>query len=171
MLNGPTPSPFIHVSTRLFIMFMLTLSFIAPIDARAQNEAQRQETRQSEAQSRRAALKAKEDAELRVEEDMVSMGSLVEALSKNLGQLHYLRTLCFGKNDQKWRMRAGEMMDIEVGGDDETRRKLVRAFNAGYYKEESRHKQCSQSVSIDAAALAENGRSVAAMLGDPYRER
>lgn len=129
-----------------------------------------EQARLSEAEARKAALKAKEEAEIRIEEDMVTMGSLVEALAKNLGQLHYLRTLCFGKNDQKWRTRAGEMMALESPNDDTRRRQLVRAFNAGYYQEESRHAKCSQSVSIDAAALAENGRSVATMLGDPYRE-
>lgn len=158
---------------RLFIAAFLTviLSVGVPTPIQAQDAVTTTEsTRLSEAAARKAALKAKEQAELRIEEDMVTMGSLVEALAKNLGQLHYLRTLCFGKNDQKWRIRAGEMMELESPGDVARRRELVRAFNAGYYQEESRHAKCSQSVSIDAAALAENGRSVATMLGDPYRE-
>ena len=154
---------------RLFITAIIAMTLSVPVTA--QDAVTTKETaRLSEAEARKAALKAKEEAELRIEEDMVTMGSLVEALAKNLGQLHYLRTLCFGKNDQKWRVRAGEMMTLEAPGDDTRRRELVRAFNAGYYKEESRHAKCSQSVSIDAAALAENGRSVASMLGDPYRE-
>jgi len=125
----------------------------------------------TEAQKRELALKAREAAELRVEQDMVTMTSLVEALSKNLGQIHYLRTLCFGLNDQKWRDYGQRMMEVEAGGDTDRHRQLVRAFNAGYYQEKDRHTECSGTVSADVAALAENGRHISSMLGDPYRER
>jgi uncharacterized protein (TIGR02301 family) len=127
--------------------------------------------REKAAAAKEAALKAREEAELRVEADMVTMNSLAEALSKNLGQLHYLRTICYGPSDQKWRDYASRMMNIETGGDGAERRQLIRAFNAGYYQEEGRHAECSKAVAADAAALAENGRSISAMLGDPFRER
>ena len=65
--------------------------------------------REKAAAAKAAALKAREEAELRVEADMVTMNSLVEALSKNLGQLHYLRTICFGPEDQKWRDYASRL--------------------------------------------------------------
>ena len=42
----------------------------------------------TERQKRALAAKAREAAELRIEQDMVTMTSLVEALSKNLGQIH-----------------------------------------------------------------------------------
>jgi len=127
--------------------------------------------REKAAAAKAAAIKAREQAEVRVEADMVTMSSLVEALSKNLGQMHYLRTICFGTGDQKWRDYASRMMNIETSGDSARRRQLIRAFNAGYYQEEGRHRQCSNQVSVDAAALAENGRHISSMLGDPYRER
>ncbi len=120
--------------------------------------------------ARQAALAAREAAEIRVEATMVTMSSLVEAMARNLGQMHYLRTLCFGNDDQKWRSHAGQMLNLEAPDDKARRRELIRAFNAGYYQEEGRHEKCSQAVSIDAAALAENGRHLASMLGDPYRE-
>lgn len=115
-------------------------------------------------------MAAREAAELRVEEDMVKMTSLLEALAKNLGQMHYLRTLCFGDQDQQWRNFMAEMLEVEAPGDSAKQRELTQAFNAGYYQEQTRHTSCDQSVSVDVAALAENGRSVARMLGDPYRE-
>ncbi|MEP3891249.1 MAG: TIGR02301 family protein [Hellea sp.] len=127
--------------------------------------------REKAAAAKKAALQARKDAELRVEADMVTMNSLVEALSKNMGQLHYLRTICYSLSDQKWRDYASRMMNIETAGDGAQRRQLIRAFNAGYYQEEGRHAQCSTAVAADAAALAENGRHISAMLGDPYRER
>ena len=130
-----------------------------------------EEPKLSEAELRAKAIKAREAAELRVERDMVKMKNLVDAMSRNLGQLHYLRTLCFGDEDQKWRELANTMMNLESGSDSARRRQLVKAFNAGYYIEESRFEACTQDVAVDAAALAENGRHIASMLGDPYRER
>ncbi len=114
--------------------------------------------------------KAREEAELRVESEMVQMNSIVEAMAKNLGQLHFLRTLCFGNSDQKWRAYASQMMDIEADGDSLRKKNLIQAFNTGFYLEKDRHEGCSESVSLDVAALAENGRTLANMLGDAYRE-
>lgn len=159
----------------LFRLALLLLPFavlsapvLTPAAAAQDAEAEQPLT---DKQKRALALKAREAAELRVERDMVTMTSLVEALAKNLGQIHYLRTLCFGPDDQKWRDYGTQMMDTESNGDADRRRQLVRAFNAGYYQEKDRHSECSKDVSVDVAALAENGRHISSMLGDPYRER
>lgn len=130
-----------------------------------------QTTREQQRAAAIAAEAAREAAEKRVEEDMLKMNNLVEALSKNLGQLHYLRTLCFGDDDQLWREKTAEMMDVEVGDDTERRRDIIRAFNAGYNQERDRFSSCSKAVSLDAAALSENARNIATMLGDPFREQ
>lgn len=108
--------------------------------------------------------------EQRLEQDMIAMTDMAQALAKNLGQLHYLRTLCFGKSDQKWRKYAQNMMDIEAPKDREKRSLLIKAFNEGYYDQQQYFDTCSDEVSVDAAAFAENGRHLASMLGDPYRE-
>jgi uncharacterized protein (TIGR02301 family) len=129
-----------------------------------------QTTREKERAAKAAALAAREAAEKRVENDMVTMSNLVEALAKNLGQLHYLRTLCFGQNDQTWRQQTSDMMDVEAPNDQARRRQIIRAFNAGYYEEKDRFATCTKNVSVDAAALSENARNIATMLGDPYRE-
>ena len=164
---------FIHVKTANLRLMKWLVAFIFLFVSLAPNvSAQDAMTeREKAAAAKAAALKAREEAELRVEADMVTMNSLVEALSKNMGQLHYLRTVCFGPDDQKWRDYASRMMNIETAGDSADRRQLIRAFNAGYYQEEDRHPQCSNAVATDAAALSENGRHLSAMLGDPYRER
>ena len=142
----------------------------APVETQAPTP-EPEEPKLSEAELREKAIKAREAAELRVERDMVKMKNLVDAMSRNLGQLHYLRTLCFGSDDQKWRELANTMMNLESGADSSRRRQLVKAFNAGYYIEENRFEKCTQDVAVDAAALAENGRHIASMLGDPYREK
>lgn len=159
-------------------IFILPLLLLASPGYAQDAQAQDQDAQEAEApkpltarQKRALAAEAREAAELRVEQDMVTMTSLVEALSKNLGQIHYLRTLCFGLNDQKWRDYGERMMTVEANGDQERHRQLVRAFNAGYYQEKSRHTECTKEVSVDVAALAENGRHISSMLGDPYREQ
>lgn len=128
-------------------------------------------TREQKRANEAAAMAAREAAEKRVENDMVTMSNLVEALAKNLGQLHYLRTLCFGQNDQTWRVQTAAMMDVEAPKDQARRRQLIKAFNAGYYEEKDRFSTCTNNVSVDAAALSENARNIASMLGDPFRER
>ena len=102
---------------------------------------------------------------------MVTMSNLMEALSNHLGPLHFLRTLCYGTDDQKWRQTASDMMNVETPGDGTRRRELIRAFNAGFYSQKERYQTCSSTVAVDVAALAENGRRLSIMLGDPYRER
>jgi len=121
-------------------------------------------------EAKAAAEKARERAESRIDTQMVAMSDITEALIKNLGQLHYLRALCFGEQDQYWRDFAGRMLQLEAGNDEQRRQYLTRAFNAGYFLEQERFKTCSSDVSVDAAALAENGRRLATMLGDPYRD-
>ncbi len=106
----------------------------------------------------------------RVEKQMTGMTDLPEALANTLGQLHYLRTLCFGRDDQKWRNLAADMMRREANGKAGYHSQLIRAFNAGFYQQQGNQHQCNQTVAIEVAALAENGRRLAVMLGDPYRE-
>ena len=153
---------------KLGLTFILALVLsAASVPSYAQDA---QTSRERERAAKAAALAAREAAEKRVENDMVTMSNLVEALAKNLGQLHYLRTLCFGQNDQTWREQTAAMMDVEAPNDQARRRQLIRAFNAGYYAEKDRFATCTKNVSVDAAALSENARNIATMLGDPYRE-
>lgn len=92
-------------------------------------------------------------AEARIDENMVTMSNLIEALSNHLGQLHFLRTLCYGDDDQKWRQTASDMMNVETPGDGTRRRELIRALNAGYYSQKERYQRCSSTVAVDVAAL------------------
>ncbi len=141
------------------------------VDTQAKPKLKSEPKKKSEKELRAEALKARKEAELRVEADMLRMTNIAEALSKNLGQIHFLRTLCFGPNDQKWRNYANDMIKVEAENDLELQSQFIRAFNAGYYQEQNRHNQCSNKVNIDVAALAENSRNLATMLGDPYRQR
>lgn len=158
--------------------FMTASAFAQSADAPDTQSPSAQGTQQdrltpikTEKELRAEAKIAREAAERRIETDMQRMTNIAEALSKNLGQIHYLRKLCFGQDDQKWRKYASDMMKVEAPDDEDMRSQFIRAFNAGYYEEQSRHSQCSSKVSVDVAALAENSRNLATMLGDPFRER
>ena len=156
----------IHVSLPMKRV-LLILVFILAAPAWAQNTP---ETK-PEAKPDIDAKAVTQQLENRIDKNMVTMTGLVEAMSNNLGQLHFLRALCFGNDDQKWRVTASDMMKIEAPNDPSYRRQLIRAFNAGYYEQENRYKTCTAAVALDVAALSENGRHLATMLGDPYRER
>jgi uncharacterized protein (TIGR02301 family) len=154
-----------RITSDFIVVTLLVASFFcAPAPSWAQTSTD------DKAAAEAAAQQARETAEARIENQMVQMSDLAEALVKNIGQLHYLRQLCFGDKDQYWRDFAGRMLQLETGNDVERREYLTRAFNAGYFLEQERFKTCSSDVPVDAAALAENGRRLASMLGDPYRD-
>ena len=156
-----------NMSFKWLISFAAVLALTMPITG---SIAAQETTREQKAAAQKAALAAREAAEARVDAEMVQMSDLAEALAKNLGQLHSLRQRCYGEEDQYWRDFAGRMINIESAADNGRREYLTRAFNAGYHQEQGRFTSCSKDVSVDAAALAENGRRIASMLGDPYRD-
>lgn len=138
--------------------WLIILIFLLPIRGLAQ-DAKATDVKQH-------AQKVEKD----IDNNMVTMSNLVEALANNLGQLHYLRTLCYSDRDQKWRNKAAGLMNIEAPKPSARRKQLIRAFNNGYYMQKERYQACEPNVSIDVAALAENGRRLSLMLADPYRE-
>jgi len=164
---------FISFLTALMIAMPFALAISTPVAAQ-QTTAEQKAIEEKKAKEKKAADKKQAAAdrlaaEARVDAEMVLMSDVVEALSKNLGQLHYLRKLCFGQDNQFWRDFAGRMINVEADRNVARREVLTRAFNAGYYQEKERFTVCTKNVSADAAAIAENGRRLSTMLGDPYR--
>ncbi len=154
----------------LLILVFLLLAFVVVGPALAQTSGTPADQEQGDT-PKLDTQDAARKIETRIDENMMSMTGLVEAMANNLGQLHFLRTLCFGDDDQKWRTVAADMMRIEAPENPAYHRQLIRAFNAGYYAQKDRNQACSQMVALDVAALSENGRRLSVMLGDPYRER
>lgn len=64
-------------------------------------------------------------------------------LAEVLGGSHYLRTLCHGRGDQRWR----DYMRGVIAREPEYNAVLVEAFNRGYLNEQARFDTC------DAAAV------------------
>lgn len=83
-------------------------------------------------------------------------GQLVE-LSEVLGGAHYLRIICDGRDDQRWRtyMRGVIEREPQYNG------LLVEGFNRGYRQEEARFPTCDQSTRQMEAELRARGLRIA----------
>ena len=83
-------------------------------------------------------------------------GQLVE-LSEVLGGAHYLRIICDGRDDQRWRtyMRGVIEREPQYNG------LLVEGFNRGYRQEEARFPTCDQTTLQMEAELRARGLRIA----------
>jgi uncharacterized protein (TIGR02301 family) len=92
-------------------------------------------------------------------------GQLVE-LSEVLGGAHYLRILCEGRDDQRWRNYMRGVIDREP----RYNAQLVEGFNRGYRNEEARFSQCDATAEQMEAELRARGLRVAQGLSARHAE-
>ena len=87
-------------------------------------------------------------------------GQLVD-LSEVLGGAHYLRILCEGRADQRWRdyMRGVIRREPEYNDD------LVEGFNRGYRDQEARFPTCDETAREMEAELRARGLRISQGLG------
>jgi uncharacterized protein (TIGR02301 family) len=92
-------------------------------------------------------------------------GQLVE-LSEILGGAHYLRILCEGRGDQRWRdyMRGVIQREPQYNAD------LVEGFNRGYRNEEARFPTCDATTRQMEAELRARGLRVSQGLSARHAE-
>jgi uncharacterized protein (TIGR02301 family) len=81
---------------------------------------------------------------------------LVE-LSEVLGGAHYLRILCDGRGDQRWR----DYMRGVIQREPQYNAQLVEGFNRGYRNEETRFPTCDSNTRQMEAELRARGLRVA----------
>ncbi|MDX2275955.1 MAG: TIGR02301 family protein [Hyphomonadaceae bacterium] len=84
-------------------------------------------------------------------------GEQLQELSEVLGGAHYLRILCQGRGDQRWRDYMRGVIDREPSYRDT----LVEGFNRGYRDQETRFPVCDRSASQTEAELRARGLRVA----------
>lgn len=77
-------------------------------------------------------------------------------LSEVLGGAHYLRILCEGRGDQRWR----DYMRQVINREPEHNALLVEGFNRGYRLEEARFSQCDETSRQVEAELRARGLRV-----------
>ena len=83
-------------------------------------------------------------------------GQLVE-LSDVLGGAHYLRIVCDGRGDQRWRTYMRGVIEREP----QYNALLVEGFNRGYRQEEARFPVCDQTTRQMEAELRARGLRIA----------
>ena len=86
-------------------------------------------------------------------------GQLVE-LSEVLGGSHYLRILCDGRGDQRWR----DYMRGVIEREPQYNAVLVEGFNRGYRNEEARFPTCDATTRQMEAELRARGLRIAQAL-------
>jgi uncharacterized protein (TIGR02301 family) len=92
-------------------------------------------------------------------------GQLVE-LAEVLGGSHYLRILCEGRGDQRWR----DYMRGVIEREPQYNTLLVEAFNRGYRNEETRFPVCDANTRQMEAELRARGVRVAQALSARHAE-
>ncbi|MDZ4692994.1 TIGR02301 family protein [Terricaulis sp.] len=92
-------------------------------------------------------------------------GQLIE-LSEILGGSHYLRIVCEGRGDQRWREYMRGVIDREP----QYNALLVDGFNRGYRNEETRFPVCDSTTRQMEAELRARGLRVAQGLSARHAE-
>ena len=81
-------------------------------------------------------------------------------LSQVLGGAHYLRILCSGLSDQRWR----ETMRDVIRHEPHYAMQMVEGFNRGYREEEARFADCDDGAQAMEAELRGQGTRLAGAL-------
>ena len=87
------------------------------------------------------------------------------ALARILGVSHHLQRLCAPADDQVWRARMQELMELEDPAVD-VRERMVAAFNAGFEQARRNRRTCDAAARRDASEAAARGATLTARLAD-----
>lgn len=88
-------------------------------------------------------------------------------LAEVLGGSHYLRILCQGRGDQRWRTYMQGVIQREPQYNDQ----LIAGFNRGYRDQEARFPTCDETTRQMEAELRTRGLRISQGLGAHHTER
>jgi len=88
-------------------------------------------------------------------------------LAEVLGGSHYLRIVCQGRGDQRWRSYMQGVIQREPQLNDQ----LIAAFNRGYRDQEARFPTCDETTRQMEAELRARGLRISQGLGAHHTER
>lgn len=88
-------------------------------------------------------------------------------LAEVLGGSHYLRIVCQGRGDQRWRTYMQGVIQREPQYNDQ----LIGAFNRGYRDQEARFPTCDETTRQMEAELRARGLRISQGLGAHHTER
>jgi uncharacterized protein (TIGR02301 family) len=90
-------------------------------------------------------------------------------LAHVLGGAHYIRVLCSGKADQRWREQMQKFMNLEGPPGTPRRAVMVQEFNEGYREQEQRYSGCSPDAQAAENQLKAQGGRYSQALAARYR--
>jgi uncharacterized protein (TIGR02301 family) len=88
-------------------------------------------------------------------------------LSEILGSIHYLRTLCGAKEDNKWRDTMSAIITAEEPGP-YRRARLIAHFNRGYRSFSGSYSACTPSAILATERYMEEGASLSKQITQRY---
>lgn len=91
-------------------------------------------------------------------------GRTLPYLAYTLGQLHYLAYACGGNDDQEWRNRMIELLQLEAPISGYRRERLIDAFNDGYQVEQQARIRCGAEAEAERRNLARRGQQMSQAL-------
>jgi len=91
-------------------------------------------------------------------------------LAEIMGEAHYIRRLCYGRGDQRWRDQMMHFMDLEGPQGTPERKAMSDGFNAGYRSQEERFPACSPEAQNYEASLNAKGARLANAMAARYRD-
>jgi uncharacterized protein (TIGR02301 family) len=88
-------------------------------------------------------------------------------LAAVMGAAHYLRWICYGREEQTWRGFMSEFLQRE---DQRLRTSLAQAFNTGFDAERERFDRCTPSAQASEVQWKERGMRLADTLSARLRD-
>ena len=99
-----------------------------------------------------------------------SYGANLTALAEVLGEAHYIRRLCYGRADQRWRDQMMRFMNLEGPPGAPQRKAMSDSFNDGYREQEERFPDCTPEAKSYEQSLKAKGARLANALAARYRD-
>ena len=88
-------------------------------------------------------------------------------LSEILGSVHYLRTLCGAKEDNKWRDTMSAILAAEAPGPNR-RARLIAHFNRGHRTFSGSYSTCTASALLASERYMEEGATLSKQITQRY---
>ena len=88
------------------------------------------------------------------------------ALSRVLGESHAIRRACEGTQDQSWRGRMQQLLDVE-DPDVALKARLSVAFNDAFNEGRALYPKCSALARAEGRRIARTGRTLSERLEQP----
>lgn len=100
-----------------------------------------------------------------------NVGSALEdnlsRLSEIMGALHYLRTICHGREGARWRTEMQQLIEAE-GSTAERKARLTASFNRGYNGYQQTYRTCTPAAEVAVRRYLEEGAKLAREVGARY---